>query len=67
MGTQKTAEEVMKNAGKFTEEVLVMAEERGLTLRELFSVAEGLKNKVIREQCNSEYKSEKPVATTTGQ
>lgn len=65
----KTASETLKTVGDFTNEILDLAEKRGLTLDEVLEVPNILNNRIKNElrETGEPYKREKPTAKATGQ
>lgn len=60
----RTAEEILRTSGEVAEEALKIAEEKGLTLREMLQVPEAIKAKILYElqQQETPFKREKPQA-----
>lgn len=64
----KTAREIIKTVGDFTNEILDLAEERELTIQEVLLLPDIIKNKAMYELQEREipYKREKPTAEAAG-
>lgn len=64
----REAKEVLKATDEIAEEALRIAEEKGLTLAEVFYLPEAIKNKIINEMRAQEipYRRIPPTAATEG-